>query len=185
MQEGIVQLYDRDDRRKFLTARERAAFLDTAYEAPARERSLCQVMAHTGCLPAEIVEITAADIDRQGDAIFIGARDGHERAVPVPAEVIQAVDIIHGISRAQERDDRGASVRLWPVHRGSVSRWVDRLMKKADIHGPQASTRGLRYGFLVQKLEEGIPMDTVAQWLGLTTEGYARELGGQDRNQSE
>ena len=62
--------------------------------------------------------------------------------------------------------DGGRSARLWPVDRTTASRWVSRIMKEAEILGPQAGPRGLRYGFMVEKLREGFPVETVRQWMG-------------------
>ena len=44
-----VQLYDREGRRKYLTGDERQAFLRAAEKAPRQVRTLCLVLAFTGC----------------------------------------------------------------------------------------------------------------------------------------
>jgi integrase len=166
MTEESFKLHDGKRRRRYLTAAERDAFIDAAHDAAAHKRTLCLVLAHTGCLIMEAIALTAGDVDVSGEAIFFGRRDGHERAVPVPAAVMHALDVIHGVRRAQQQSDAGQSVRLWPVDRSTASRWIDRIMKDADIFGPQAGPRGLRYGFMVEKLQEGFPVETVQRWLG-------------------
>jgi len=39
-------------------------------------------------------------------------------------------------------------------------------MKKAGIEGPQAVPRGFRHGFAINPIAEGVPIETVAQWMG-------------------
>ncbi len=159
-------LYDRKGRRKYLTAEERQLFLDTCYDAAAHERSLCLVLAYTGCYVVEALELTAANVDLEGDAIILSEENGRGRGVPVPPMVIQSLDIIHGVRHAQKAKDGGKSAKLWPVERTTAWRWVCRIMKEAGIEGPQAAPRGLRHGFAVDSIKSGIPVETLQHWMG-------------------
>jgi integrase/recombinase XerD len=115
---------------------------------------------------AEALQLTAADVDLAGEALILGEQDGRGRGVPVPASVVQALDIIHGIRRAQKSKDGGRSARLWPVDRTTAWRWVRRVMNDARLKGPQASPRGLRHGFGVQAVIDGTPLQTIQTWMG-------------------
>lgn len=169
MSNNNSEFYDSRGRRKFLTAAERMAFLDAAHDAPAHERSLCLVLAYTGCQVVEALQLSAADIDIAGDAIFFGSEARQRRGVPVPHDVIQSLAIIHGVSRAQQKKDRGRSAKLWTCDRTTAWRWVCRIMKQARIKGPQAAPRGLRHGFAVDAIASGVPIETVKAWMGIDT----------------
>jgi site-specific recombinase XerD len=39
-------------------------------------------------------------------------------------------------------------------------------MARAEIHGPHASAKGLRHGFGVLAVEQGIPLPLIQQWMG-------------------
>jgi len=52
-------LYDARGQRKYLTTAERAAFLTAAEEAPREVRTLCGLLAHTGCRLSEALWLTA------------------------------------------------------------------------------------------------------------------------------
>jgi integrase len=142
------------------------AFLDAAHDAAAHERTLCLVLTYTGCQVVEALQLTAADIDLAGDTIFLGAQYGQLRGVPVPQTVIQSLEIIHGVSRAQKMRDGGRSAKLWTCDRTTAWRWICRIMKEAGVQGPQAAPRGLRHGFAVDAFEAGVPLATVRRWMG-------------------
>ena len=166
MSDKKFRLYNKGGRRKFLTAGERREFLDACHDAPAHERSLCLVLAYTGCQLVEALALTAANIDLAGDAILLSEDGQRWRGVPVPPSVIRSLDVIHGVRRSQQAKDGGKSAKLWPVDRTTAWRWVCRVMKKAGIEGPQAVPRGLRHGFAIDAIAEGVRLETVAQWMG-------------------
>ena len=62
MSEGM-RLPDAQGRRKYLTEAERKAFLAAAGKAPRSVRTLCLVLAYTGCRITEALELTASRID--------------------------------------------------------------------------------------------------------------------------
>jgi integrase/recombinase XerD len=63
--------YDTQGRRLYLTADERAAFLEAAKEAPREVRTLCLVLAFTGCRISEALSLTPRNFDLSGKAICL------------------------------------------------------------------------------------------------------------------
>ena len=85
-------------------------------------------------------------------------RKGVYRAVPVPPELLDALDLVlvHGIREAQRRGQ--AKALLWPWSRMTAFRQVQEIIAAADIpDGPYACPKGLRHGFGVQAVSRGMP----------------------------
>ena len=61
--------YDARGHRKYLTTAERAAFLSAAEEAPREVRTLCGLLAHTGCRLSEALWLTADRVDLRADLV--------------------------------------------------------------------------------------------------------------------
>lgn len=102
--EGL-QLYDAQGQRKYLTAEERARFLAAAEQADRETRTLCLVLAYTGCRISEALALTADRVDLEAGAIVFASlkkrRTGVYRAVPVPRNVIDALDLVHDLKALQ------------------------------------------------------------------------------------
>jgi len=187
---GITfQLYDQAGQRKYLTKEEREAFLKAAESADRAARTFCMTLAYTGCRISEGLQLTADRVDIAGKVIVFESlkkrRRGHYRAVPVPAAVLDALDLVHGLREAQRARDGGKSVRLWPWGRATAWRRVSEVMAMAGISGPQASPKGLRHGFGVAAVQAGIPLNMVQKWLGhaqlSTTAIYADAVGAEEQ----
>jgi integrase len=185
-----TQLYDAQGRRKYLTADERKAFLNAAEKAPRQVRTLCLVLAYTGCRISEALELTAQRIDVDvGTVVFESLkkrRRGVYRAVPVPPPVIDALDLVHGLREAREGKNGGRGARLWTFSRTSAWRYIAAVLDEAGIDGPQASPKGLRHGFGVQAVSSGVPLNMVQKWLGhaqlTTTAIYADAVGAEEQS---
>ena len=183
------QLYDSAGQRKYLTAEERTAFLKAAEHADRQARTLCMTLAYTGCRISEALQLTPHRVDLSGKVIVFESlkkrRRGLYRAVPVPAPVLDALDLVHGLREAQRARDGGKSARLWPFGRATAWRRVHEIMHKAGISGPQASPKGLRHGFGVAAVQAGIPLNMVQKWLGhaqlSTTAIYADAVGAEEQ----
>ena len=106
-----MQLYDAEGRRLYFTEEERRAFLKAAAKAPREVRSFCSVLQATGCRISEALALTADRVDLAGRVIVIEnfkkRRSGVYRAVPVPPELLDTVDMVHGIREAQRRGQAG------------------------------------------------------------------------------
>ena len=178
-----MRLYDTQGHRLYLTASEREAFRMAAEKAPREVRTYCHTLLYTGCRPSEALALTAARVDFQAQAITFESkkkrRPGLYRAVPVPATLLDALDLVHGIR------DRKTKALLWTWSRKTAYTRVVEVMEKAGITGPQASPKGLRHGFGVACIEKGIPLNLVQRWLGhaqlSTTAIYADAVGEEER----
>ena len=182
------QLFDQEGQRKYLTARERKAFLAAAEHASREVRTLCMVLTFTGCRLSEALALTADRVDLDARTVTFETlkkrRRGIYRSVPVPASVIDALNLVHALREAQKRRGRGKGVRLWAFSRTSGWRHVCAVMTVAGINGPQASPKGLRHGFGVQAVTKGKPLNMVQKWLGhaqlSTTAIYADAIGAEE-----
>lgn len=180
-----VGLYDGQGHRKYLTADERAAFLNAAQDAPREMRTLCIVLAYGGCRISEALALTADRVDLSDEVIIIQTlkkrAPGVYRAVPLPSDVFETLDLVHGIRDAQRRRDGGTKQRLWPFTRMTGWRHVKDVMHTGGIHGPHATPKGLRHGFGVAAVMAGVPLNLVQKWLGhaqlQTTAVYADAMG--------
>src|SRR5260370_41224418 len=110
------QLVEKDGRRKYFTPDERKSFLDASVNAPREVRSFCGVLLYTGCRISEALALTAKDIDLSAKAIVFETlkkrKRGMYRRVPVPSELLDSLDMIHGLRQLQRKCR--LSDRLWP-----------------------------------------------------------------------
>jgi integrase len=111
-----MRLHDREGRRLYFTEDERRAFLTAAAKAPREVRTFCGVLHATGCRISEALALTAQQIDLSGRVVVFESlkkrRSGVYRAVPVPPELLDALDLVHGLREAQRRGRRGDRPQL-------------------------------------------------------------------------
>src|SRR3954462_7707035 len=100
-----MQLFDAEGRRLYFAEDERRAFVATAAKAPREVRTFCGVLHATGCRISEALALTGQLIDVSGRVVVFEIlkkrRKGLYRAVPVPHELLDALDLGHGIREAQ------------------------------------------------------------------------------------
>ncbi len=175
--------------RKYLTADERNRFLRAADAHPRAVRTLCAVLAFSGCRLSEALALTADRVDlAAGTLIFESLkkrRKGVFRAVPVPPSLLKDLDNVHGIRELQARPHRGIGVRLWSWSRTTAWRRVCEVMDDADLSGLSGTPKGLRHGVGVAAVQAGIPLNLVQRWLGhahlTTTAIYADAVGPEEQ----
>src|SRR5271170_7788226 len=181
-------LFDREGNRKYLTNRERGAFLHASRELPEAIQTFCSVLAYSGARVSEVLALTPARIDAAAGVVIIESlkkrRRGHFRAIPIPPDLLNELDRVHGLARRRQSDDRKAE-RLWPWCRTTAWNHVTAVMAAASVDGPQATPKGLRHAFAVAALQAGVPINLVRKWLGharlSTTEIYANAMGEEER----
>ena len=105
------QIYDPQGHRLYLTGSERAAFRTAAEAAPREVCTYCWTLLYTGCRPSEALALTADRVDFQAAVLTFESkkkrRSGLYRAVPVPASLLDALDLVHGLR------DRATQTYLW------------------------------------------------------------------------
>ena len=174
--------------RKYLTADERQRFLAAVRAHPRpTTQTLARTLALTGCRVSEALAIRACDVDLEAAELRIRTlkrRRDTWRAVPVPADLVHALELVHRVRRAQA-SPRGRTALLWDVTRQAAHRQVVALMNSAGIAGPQACPRGLRHSYGVAAVQAGVPLTTIAAVLGhadvSTTAIYATAIGAEAR----
>ena len=188
MTDGTFTLVDARGR-KYLTAAERERFLAAARSHPKPGvQTLAHTLAMTGCPVSEGLGIRPCDVDREAGELRIATlkrRRPHWRAVPVPEDLVHALELVHRLRRLQA-SPKGANRRLWPITRQTANRQVAALMRTAGIEGPQACPRGLRHSFGVAAACAGVPLSTIANLLGhaslTTTAIYTTAIGAEARD---
>ena len=185
-----MNLFDPQGRRLYVTAAERAAFLEAAAKAPRNVRSLCLVLHTTGCRVSEALALTPRRVDLSGRVIVFETlkkrRSGVYRAVPVPGDMLDTLDMVHGLREAQKRS-QAFDVPLWPWTRTHAWRLIRGVMREAGIpEGPHASPKGLRHGYGIAAINAGVPLNMLRKWMGHasieTTAIYANAVGAEEQN---
>ena len=174
--------------RKYLTRDERDRFLAAVRAHPKPQvQTLARTLAMTGCRVSEALALRACDVDLEAAEVRIRTlkrRRDAWRAVPVPEDLVQALDLVHRV-RAAQASARARTRTLWSVSRQAAHRQVADLMAQAGIAGPQACPRGLRHSFGVAAVTAGVPLPTIAAVLGhadlSTTAIYTTAIGQQAR----
>ena len=184
------ELFTIDGKRKYLTEEERQRFLSVANQHERGEvRTLCLVLAYTGCRISEALELTADKIDLSAKAIVFRTLKQRDRivyrAVPCPDSTLDALCLAHYIRKAQKGKDGGKNARLWSWGRTQATKHIKDVMKQADITGTHASPKGLRHGFGVIASTQTRNPRLVQKWLGHrnleTTAIYMDAVGDEER----
>ena len=156
----------------------------------------CHLLHYSGCRLSEALALTAAHVDLERSAITLRTlkkrkHDGQGRikqpayrVVPVPRRLVDDLALAFDL-RGRRLSPRDAQARLWPMSRQKAWRRVKRVMARAGIAGPQATSRGLRHGYGTACVLAGVPLHTLRKWLGhsdtKTTEIYASLVNEEER----
>lgn len=179
-------LYDGAGNRKYISARERASLLNIAAKELDRDQwTLILTLAHSGCRLSEALGVWTSHVDLDEQRIAFETlkkrRSGVFRAVPLPEDVLNALNLVHGIREAYAKNKHHP---LWSFSRTKAWRLVREAMARAGLHGPHASPKGLRHGFGVFAVQSGVPLNLVQRWLGhaqmTTTAIYADAQGEEE-----
>jgi len=129
-------LFDQTGNRKYLVARERAAFVRAAVAEGGAVGSFCLTMAFTGARISEVLAMTAERIDFGNSAIVFETlkqrKKGVFRAVPVPRRLLNHLENIHDMTGAHFKP-KCRNSRLWPWGRTHAWKQVKRIMMVAGI----------------------------------------------------
>ena len=186
-----MQIVNEKGERLYFTEEQRKALLATAVKAPREVRSFCSVLRFTGCRISEALALTAKSIDLSGKVVVVESlkkrKAGVHRQVPVPPELLDTLDMVHGIREIQKKGRARINERLWTWSRMTAWRKMAALIKAAGIpDGPHASPNGLGHGFGVTAVSKGIALNMVQKWLGhsqlTTTAIYANAVGEEEQS---
>jgi integrase/recombinase XerD len=186
-----MQIVNDKGERLYFTEEQRKALLAAAAKEPREVRSFCSVLCYTGCRISEALALTAKSIDLSAKVIVIESlkkrKAGVHRQVPVPPELLDTMDMVHGIREIQKKGGPRLRERLWPWSRMTGWRKMAALIRAAGIpDGPHASPKGLRHGFGVTAVGKGIALNMVQKWLGhsqlTTTAIYANAVGEEEQS---
>lgn len=173
-------LFDRNGVRKYLTARERLAFVYAASQECPAVASFCLTLTFTGARISEVLALTVGRIDVADEAIIFETLKQRKkrvfRAVPVPASLLP---LLTGHAA-------GTDGRLWAWGRTTAWKTVKAVMRKAGVGQCLCKPKALRHAFAVEAGQKGIPLNIVQRWLGHarieTTAIYASAVGDEERN---
>jgi len=174
--------------RKYLNPEERRLVLQVAMGLGNDVGLFCWVLVETGCRISEALALTWRGIDIDNGAIIFSClkkrRTGVFRSVPVSEALTANLDRRFRI-RERLRKTSTAETRLWDWCRMTAWRYVRDVMHAAGVHGPQASPKGLRHGFGIAAVSNGVPLNLVQRWLGhsdlKTTTIYTNACGPEER----
>src|SRR5258707_14403213 len=159
----MIQLFDAAGQRKYLTPAQRLDFLQAAEKAPREVFTFCATLAHTGCRVSEALAVTGTHVDLAAGVVVLESlkkrRKGIFRAVPVPRDLLQALDTVHNLCRVGD-------ARLWDWSRTTAWRRVKEVMEAASIRGLYASPKGVRHGFGIKATTSDVPLNMTQKWMG-------------------
>jgi integrase/recombinase XerD len=132
-----MQIVNEKGERLYFTEEQRKALLAAAAKAPREVRSFCSVLCYTGCRISEALALTAKSNDLSAKVIVIESlkkrKAGVHRQVPVPPELLDTLDMVHGIREIQRKGRARLNDRLWTWSRMTAWRKMAALMKAAGI----------------------------------------------------
>lgn len=173
-------LFDQRGNRKYLTARERLAFVYAASKEREEISAFCLTLAFTGARLSEVLTLTVSRIGAADEAIVFETLKQRKKLV------FRAVPIPRGLIPLLVAYSAGKQGRLWPWGRTTAWKIVKAVMRKAGIAESLSKPKALRHAFAVEAGQKGIPLNVVQRWLGHarieTTAIYASAIGDEERN---
>ena len=132
-----IDLLTGSGQRKYVTPDERQNFIAAAKRHPNRAaRTFCLTLAHTGCRISEALELNYRRVDLAAGHIVLRSlkKRGrvHHRAVPVPPDHLDALELVHGIRQVQKRDRKTGDL-LWNWSRNTGWRRVREVMESRAL----------------------------------------------------
>lgn len=166
-----MRLFNADGNRLYLTQSERLAFLEIARLERPEVRTFAETLAYTGCRISEALELVPKRVALDECRIVLRSlkkrREDVYRAVPVPLEYIDTLDMVHRIRKAQ-KSKKTANQCLWSWTRQHVTTQIIKpLMIKAGIReGAHRTSKGLRHAYGVNAVTRNIPLNMLQKWMG-------------------
>jgi site-specific recombinase XerD len=161
-------LYGPGGERKYLNRDERGRVLAAAEKLDTERSLFCLVLAWSGARVSEVLALTPQSFQLDSGVLSIVTlkrRKFTVREVPIPRGLMAKLDRHFGLRRAQ-RGEQSAQVRTWPWCRQTAWRTIKYVMALAGVSGRQACPRGLRHGFGVSALQNGVPLVIIQRLMG-------------------
>ena len=193
-----MSIYDERGNRKYVTSAERERFLMASEQEEPSKRVLCRLLHDTGCRLSEALELTPSRVNLdECSVVFRTLKQGtvdkkgndkpkKYREIPVTKELTDQMDLRFNI-RALQKNKATRNKPIWQLSRTTAWRTIKRVMKRADIEGIHATTKGLRHGLAVKLLTSDTPAppNIVKDIMGhahiSTTEIYMQAVGAEKR----
>lgn len=175
-------LFDHNGSRKYLTPKERRAFIEACEACSPQVQTLCLTLAFTGCRISEALALTPARVDHDNGFIVFETlkrrRKAVFRAVPAPDFLLERLQVAHENTAAQDR--------LWPWCRTTAWKRIKEVMSLAGIPAARAMPKALRHAFgVLGTTEAKVSLNLMQKWLGhariQTTAIYADAVGDEER----
>jgi len=181
-------IYDQLGRRKYLTIRERQAFIEAVRVLRPEAQTFCLTLVYTGARISEVLALTPERVDPEAGVVIIGSlkkrRSGVFRAVPVPRDLLHRFESVHGISSAQ-LDPLRRTERIWSWGRTTSWALVKKTMQSIGVAPSQSMPKALRHSFGVGATQRNVPLNIIQKWMGhsrvTTTAIYADAVGEEER----
>ena len=193
-----MRLFNDEGQKLYLSAEERKRFLSAADLEPREIQVFCHLLHYTGCRPSEALELSPSRILIEEKSIIFRTlkkrqfdnqgrkRKPQFRQVPVPNRLILDLSLAFDLRRLVGKGGKQIQKPLWLFSRATAWRRVKKVMERAGINGPCATSKGLRHGWGVAMIEAGVPITLVRDCLGhadlKTTEIYLSAVGQEKRN---
>jgi site-specific recombinase XerD len=182
-------IYNSLGTRKYLTAKERRAFIWAAKCLRPEAETFCLVLAYTGARISEVLALTPAHVDRELGIVVIRClkkrRSDVYRGVPIPKELLERLDVVHNLSEMNSSDPHYTE-RIWQWGRTTAWKLVKTAMNQAGVMATLSHPKALRHAYGVGCVEVGIPLNVVQRWMGhsriATTTIYAEVYGAEERS---
>ena len=177
-------IYDSKGNRKYLTSKEREAFLKAAETTEPQIRTFCTVLAYTGARISECLALSPTNVDLAEKVVVIEClkkrRRGIFRVVPIPDDVLELLVKVHKLD-----DTPNGRICIWNWGRTTAWRNVKMIMLAAGIRADLAKPKALRHTFGVQGARAGVSLNLLKRWLGHsrleTTSIYVDAIGEEER----
>lgn len=157
---------------------------------PARDRALVAVLAGAGLRASECVGLRLSDLVKQDPPLLkVTGKGNKQRRVPVPAEVVGAVED-YLAERSERLSEPSPAEPLFVRHNGkpftreALNYHVYRWLLRAGVHKPEGeAAHAFRHTYAKGLVTNGVPISSVQALLGHaslnTTQVYLRMTGAE------
>lgn len=180
-----MRLVDSQGQRLYLTPEERERYFLATMDLKPEKRLFCQLLYYTGCRLSEALAVRSSDVDLETMTVRLGLDEPEDvqRTILLPDRYLAALKRTFHLRRRAPYQRKGK--RLWEDSQTTGWRTVKRALALAKIEGPHASPKGVRHGFGVACVLQGIPLPQIQRWMGhrqlSTTEVYLQVLDLDER----